>query len=114
MSDELINLDRNKYNSIVMTKECYKSDPKYYVIASITTRVNHLEGGNYRGGGENPTKNSSTTWSYGKGGSGDATVFPGPVKWIIVKGKNNITWDGKVYFWCPHHKRDNLYDGMYM
>ena len=41
---------------MVTTKECSKFDPKYAVIAAITTIVNNLKGGNSREGGENPTK----------------------------------------------------------
>ena len=61
MPDELINLDCNKYDNMVTTKECSNSGPKYYVIAAITTRVNNLEGGKSCEGGGNPTNNSSTT-----------------------------------------------------
>ena len=62
MSDGLINMACNKYNNIVTTKECSKYNPKYSMIAAITTRVKNLEGGESRGGGVNQTKNSSITW----------------------------------------------------
>ena len=56
---------------------------------------------------------NTTTNPYEQGSSGDAPVCPGLEKWLIVKGKENITRDGNTYWWCPHHKRDNLYDDMY-
>ena len=59
-------------------------------------------------------KNSSTTRSYGKGDSRYTPVCPGLSNWRIVKVKDKITWYGNIYWWYNHHKRDNLYDGMYM
>ena len=41
-SDELSNLDRNKFNNVVATTEWSKSDPKDALIAALTTRVNNL------------------------------------------------------------------------
>ena len=39
---------------------------------------------------------------------------PGLTKWQIVKREEKLNRDGKTYWWCPHHNRDNFYDGMYM
>ena len=72
MSDELRKMACNEYNIMVTTKKWFKSEPKYALIAALTTRVNHLEGRKSCGGSGNQTKNYSTTWSYGIGEKGDA------------------------------------------
>ena len=71
-SDELSNIDRDKFNGMVEIEEWSKSDPKDYAIASLTTRMNNLEGEKYRGSGGNKTK-AATTKSFGKWNSGDAS-----------------------------------------
>ena len=62
-SDELSNLDRNKFNNMVATTEWSKSDPKDAIIAALTARVHNLEGVRSRGGGGNPTKTTTTSLS---------------------------------------------------
>ena len=49
-SDELINLDQSKLNTMVATTEWYKYDPKDAVIADLTNRVHNLEGVRSHGG----------------------------------------------------------------
>ena len=34
--------------------------------------------------------------------------------WRIVKEGPTKVVDGKTWYWCPHHKREGLYDGMYV
>ena len=72
-----------------------------------------MEGVRSHGGGGNPTKTSTTDLS-GQGSINDVPGCPRLAKWRIVKVEEKLTRDGKTYWWCPHHRRDNFYDGMYM
>ena len=98
---------------MVEIEEWSKSDPKDYSIASLTTRMNNLEGEKYPGSGGNETK-TATTQSFGKWNSGDAHGCSWLTKGRIVKGKENITRYRKTYWLCPHQEQDNLYDVIYM
>ena len=35
-------------------------------------------------------------------------------EWRIKNIGEMITRDGATWYWCPYHKREGLYDGMYM
>ena len=98
---------------MVETKEWSKYDPKDAVIAALTNKVHHLQGVRYRGRGVNTT-NTTTTNPSGQGGRGYEPGCHGLSKCRIVKGEENIYRDVKTYWWCPHHKQDYLYDGVYM
>ena len=98
---------------MVATTEWSKSYTKDAVVADLTTRVNNLEGVISHSGSGNTT-NTTTISLSGQGGSKDVPGCPRLAKLLIVKGEEKITRDGKNYWWCPHHKRYNVYDGMYM
>ena len=34
--------------------------------------------------------------------------------WRIKKSKDKITRDGQDWWWCPNHKMEGKFDGMYM
>ena len=81
---------------MVATIERSKYDPKDAVIAALTTRLHHLDGVRSHGGVRNPTKNTTTSLS-GQGSSKDVPGCPGLAKWLIVKGEEKLTRDGKTY-----------------
>ena len=35
-------------------------------------------------------------------------------EWRTKKGKDKVEKDGKTWWWCPHHKREGYFDGLYM
>ena len=44
---------------------------------------------------------------------GNSKTFHVP-DWWVVKGPDSVERDIKIWFWCPHHKMEGKYDGLYV
>ena len=95
-----------KYNNMVKQKIWTQTDPKDAKILALTTLNNELQNG----------KKAGKSYAGAVTGGGVAekewvfTLDP----WRIVKEGSSKTVDGKTWNWCPHHKREGKYDGMYV
>ena len=98
-----------KYNNMIATKEWAKQDPKDAVIAALTTRINKLEGGNPKAKGTNPQPNPRNNQPE-ESVPGCSTL----AKWCTETKGDKITRNGKEWHWCPHHKLEGKYNGLYM
>jgi len=95
-----------KYNNMVKQKIWTQTDPKDVKILALTTLNHELQNG----------KKAGKSYAGAVTGGGVAekewvfTLDP----WRIVKEGSSKTVDGKTWNWCPHHKREGKYDGMYV
>lgn len=84
-----------KYNNMVSSGEWNKKDPLEAKIHSLYTSQKSSD------------KSSKQKSSKGKQKSNVE-------EWRKKKIGETKIMDGKTYHWCPHHNRDDYYDGLYM
>jgi len=58
-------------------------------------------------GGRKPSSNTSSK----NGQKGD---FLSIQAWRMTKTEDSLERDGKQWYWCPHHKMEGSYDGLYV
>ena len=77
-------------------------DPSAKVISALTTKVNFLE----------------EKLNLASNNSAHATTAGNPKLkipvWRTEKKGDSVQRDGKTWWWCPHHKKEGLFDGLYM
>lgn len=95
-----------KYNNISLAKRWKKTeDPSAKVISALMTKVALLE-----------SKISSNSSNLQANATGATTTKPKLLipKWRTVKKGDKVDKEGKTWWWCPHHKKEGLFDGLYM
>ena len=104
----------SKYNNMKLAKTWKKSeDPHSKVITALATQVQTLQ--NQLKGKSNSQANATTSGSDNKlKNKSDKEKALGFPEWRTKKGKDEVKRDGKTYWWCPHHKREGYFDGLYM
>jgi hypothetical protein len=103
--DEVILKAKAKYINMVSLDEWNKQDPKDVKIAALTTQLQDLKHHVLTtDSGDN--KDKATGTSKKRGGQIDA--------WRMKKKGNHKRVDGVDYWWCPHHKWEGHFDGLYM
>lgn len=102
-ADELINEAKTKYNNMVKQKIWNKQSPKDAKIMALATELRNLKDSvtNYGGG---KSKNSSTSKNL-------RINIP---EWRMLNTGPTKVVDGVKYWWCKHHKLENVFDGLYM
>ena len=93
-----------KYNNMSLAKNWKKTeDPSSKIVSALVTKVSSLEKLlEEKNGGATALATSSEK---------PKLAFP---EWRTKKGKDSVNRDGKQWWWCPHHKKEGLFDGLYM
>ena len=109
LADTLIDKATTKYNNMISDNQWKSNETKDAKLLALTTQVADLEG--LVSKQNNPSSSNDKQ-------SDDSKWVPGAKhveKWRIVKDKgeecevNGLTW-----WWCPHHKLDGVFDGLYV
>ena len=106
-SDELRAKVLQKFNNMKQAKRWKRSkDPSSEVISALVTEVQDLKAMLTKGakGQANATNNLSTAKK-------SKLFVP---EWRVENKGESCTVDGTTWHWCSHHKREGLFDGMYM
>ena len=97
------------YNNAIIANCWQTTDPKDAKILALTTQVEKLL--------EMQTQKAAhTTQAPGTQNFRNTNRFQFTeiVDWRMKKGQDQITRDGKKWYWCPHHKIEGKYDGLYV
>ncbi len=92
----------NKYNNMVHQKLWNKADPKDAKLLALTTEVQDLK------------TQLKLNDADGASGSNKRKGNFQLEAWRMKKGEEKKVVDGVQYWWCPHHKREGVFDGLYM
>ena len=95
------------YNNAITANRWQTTDPKDAKIIALTTQVEKLV--------EMQTKmaeNATQAPSQSRGNS--RFQFTEIAAWRMKKGPDQMDKNGKTWFWCPHHKIQGQYDGLYV
>ena len=119
--DSLIQVAKEKYNNMVAQKEWNKTDPKDAKILALTTRLNKLEKEKKPAANPTPPAGSNSVGGKGtapKGVQKDGKTYVEGLNylelWRTIKKGGTINRDGKKWHWCPKHKMDGKFNGLYM
>lgn len=94
-----------KYNNMVQATRWKKTeDPSSQIISALTTKVENLEMA------LSTATTSSTTTPSATNANPKLRI---PV-WRTMKTEDKVVRDGKTWWWCPKHKVDGLFDGLYV
>jgi hypothetical protein len=103
---ELISSAVTLYNNAVHNKTWNKPDPKDAKLIALTTQLEKL------------LKSSGNQTALATDSSSSAKQTPKPRNiiedWRKKKGAATVTKDGQTWHWCPKHKVDGQYDGLYV
>ena len=80
-------------------------DPSAKVISALVTKVASLEG---------KIASSSSTFQANATDSSSSKPKLHIPEWRTIKKGEKLDKDGKTWWWCPHHKKEGLFDGLYM
>ena len=108
--DTLITDAKSKYNNMMKQRIWDKQDPKDAKIATLTTELTTLK--NTVLATTNGTTPSTTAASSNnkKKSSGSGAI----AEWRTIKKGDHKKVDGVDYWWCPDHKWEGHFDGLYM
>ena len=103
IADLLIEKVKLKYNNMMQSNSWKKSeDPSAKVISALVTQVKNLE---------DKLNMSGTNSAHATSSTNPQLRIP---VWRTQKIGDKIDKDGKTWWWCPHHKKEGLFDGLYM
>ena len=106
-SDDLRAKVLQKYNNMKQAKRWKRSeDPSSKVISALVTEVNNLKAMLTSG-----ARRHAHMHTHEPKGKKPKLFVP---DWRIENKGETCTVDGTTWHWCPHHKREGLFDGMYM
>ena len=104
-ADFLIQKVNMKFNNMSKANQWKKTeDPSSKVISALVTKVQSLE--DKLGAATNKSAHATST------ASAPATLKI-PV-WRTIKEGDSVFRDGKTWYWCSKHKKEGLFDGLYM
>ena len=105
-SDALRKKVLQKYNNMSKAKRWKKTDdPSSKIISALMTKVSSLE---------NQISNSNKTNNQANATSSSGKAKLHIPEWRTVKKGESIEKEGNTWYWCPHHKKEGLFDGLYM
>ena len=112
-ADQLILEVVTIYNNAIASNTWDNKDPKDAKILALATEVQELRDMHTKmyalasnGGSSGQQKPSST-----KTGGGSRVNI---AEWRMKKSTPMVERDGKTWYWCPHHKYEDMYDGLYV
>ena len=101
--NDLVEYAVNKYNNMVASKGWVQKESAETKLLSLLTE--HAK--SYKNGGKTGGKKG--------GGSGSPKGTKLNIEaWRMKKVGDSKVVDGKTYYWCPHHKLNGVFDGLYM
>ena len=96
-----------KFNNMKDASRWKKTeDPSSKIISALTTKVENLEAAL-------ATNNTSTTNNATTSETKSKPQLRIP-EWRTIKKGDKVDKDGKTWWWCPHHKAEGLFDGLYV
>ena len=115
--DQIIAEALTIYNDAVSADRWDNKDPKDAKILALTTQVETLVEAQklYSAmvtskDGANPNSNAGKS-----GGSRTNTGdFLSIKSWRMKKTEDSVKREGRTWYWCPHHKVEGSYDGLYV
>ena len=110
---DIIASARVKWNNMVEQGVNKQVNPQDAKILALTTKIKELG----KVVDKKPPGNNTAAATDVKKSSSGREVFPGRYsieKWRGTKEGDTKVVDGRTYYWCPHHKADGLYDGLYV
>ena len=97
-----------KYNNMSNANRWKKTeDPSAKLISALVTQVKSLEDKLEKG---TPLKANATNHSSGTNGK-EKLLIP---EWRTKNEGPKCDCDGMTWYWCPHHFKKGLFDGLYM
>ena len=96
------------YNNAITANRWRTSDPKDAKILALTTQVEKLvemQSQLVANATQAPSQNRTMNPRF---------QFTEIAAWRMKKGPEKLDRDGKTWFWCPHHKMEGQYDGLYV
>ena len=92
-----------KFNNMVQAKTWKRTeDPSAKVISALATQVQNLK--------DQMSQSSALATTAGNQNK-PKLMIP---QWRTEKKGERCDRDGKTWWWCPHHKKEGLFDGLYM
>jgi len=101
------------YNNAVSQNRWESKDPKDAKIMALTTEVQQLREETKQFSAMVTSKSNGNSSSGGHQ-SGKSKDFLSIKSWRMVKTDDMVERDGKTWYWCPHHKVEGSYDGLYV
>jgi hypothetical protein len=106
-ASELIASAVTLYNNAVHNKTWNKPDPKDAKLIALTTQLEKL----LKSSGNQTALATDGSSSSSKPASKPRNVID---EWRKKKGAATVTKNGQTWYWCPKHKVDGQYDGLYV
>ena len=103
LPSELIATAIQKYNNMLLRGLWTQNETSESKLAALATRLKTVE---------NNVRNSGSSSNTPSSSSGKKKY--GIDEWRMVKNGSTKIVNGTTYWWCPHHKLDGKYDGLYM
>ena len=105
--DQIISEALTIYNNAITANRWQTTDPKDAKIIALTTQVQKLV--------EMQTPLvANATQATNQNRNPSRFQFTEIAAWRMKKGPEKLEKDGKTWFWCPHHKIEGQYDGLYV
>ena len=110
-ADAIITVATAKYNNLRKQKTWNQVDPKDAKIVALTTKVENLA----KALATNSSANGRSGGSDQKGKDGkNENRFPPLAEWRKKKDGASKIVDGVTWYWCPKHKAEGKFDGLYV
>ena len=106
--DQIISEALVIYNNAITANRWQTKDPKDAKILALQTQVEQLVGLHQQSLKANTTQAPQTNRSTPR------QQFTEIADWRMKKGQEQLDRDGKTWFWCPHHKMEGKYNGLYV
>jgi len=111
-ADQIIAEALTIYNNAVSQNRWDNKDPKDAKIMALTTEVQQLRAETKQFSAM--VTNNSSGKPKGSASSDTSKDFLSIKSWRMVKTNDSVERDGKTWYWCPHHKVEGSYDGLYV
>ena len=117
--DSLITAARTKFNNMEENDLWNKVDPRDAKIMALTTMVESLSKtkkttANQGTALATATDDASAVREARRKGTTNDVFLDGLARWRIKKEGDTKQYIGKTWYWCPYHKKEGKWDGMYV
>ena len=106
--DDLISQAITKYNNLKELKQWNTVDPNEAKLISLVTKCDNLEAALQQFQANATSDSRPARVGRGMTSSGEIEA------WRKVKKEDSVTRDGTTWYWCPDHKREGDFDGLYV
>jgi hypothetical protein len=111
---DIIIAARRKYSPMHAANTWDKVDPRDAKLLALTTKLAAMEGGTKPGGGGSGGHGGGNGGRNNSDRNGGVEMVANVEKWRTIKGKGKFTKNGKDWWWCPHHVKEDHWDGLYV